>query len=415
MKQVLIGILGLEIDFTTKIEDFIKHNGPKITYTKQPLQNEFFIRSNELLFDKGITDIDLNIHDWNGVPCFFKTGDKSAIPYDIFAASFYFLSRYEEYLPHVKDVHGRFPSEESVAVVNNFIKRPVVDIWAHCFFDALLERFPEIEKKKKQIKHLSLVDVTSSHCFAHKGFVRSISGVLIDIYQLKLRRVFQRFLVVLGFRKDPYDNFEELIVLHKKYNTNSLFFFQLADYSAFDKNVSIFKNKFRFLIKMVADYSKVSLIASYQSLSNIELLKEEKKRLMDIINKPIKKVRLRYNRVNIPETYAELVDAEFTEDYSMGYTHVEGFRAGTCTPFYFYDISHEQQLPIKVYPFAIHDYALLKYDKLNEIEAVVSELKAEVKNVGGDFITIFSNENFGEKKSKKLKRVYLKLIKEFDV
>ena len=61
MKHILTRILGIEILFTTKVEDFIKHNGPKITYTKQPLQNEFFIRSNDLLFEKGINDLQINV------------------------------------------------------------------------------------------------------------------------------------------------------------------------------------------------------------------------------------------------------------------------------------------------------------------------------------------------------------------
>ena len=61
-KQIFGGILGIETVLTTKIEDFIKHSGPKITYTKQPLQNEFFIRSNDLLFEQGINDLDIQVH-----------------------------------------------------------------------------------------------------------------------------------------------------------------------------------------------------------------------------------------------------------------------------------------------------------------------------------------------------------------
>ncbi len=120
MKQVFTKILGIEIGFTTKVEDFIKHTDEKITYTKQPLQNEFFVRSNELLFEQGISDIQIHISEWEGTPCFFPTGDRSIIPFDIFAASFYLLSRYEEYLPHVKDIHGRFSPKDSIAYQNDF-------------------------------------------------------------------------------------------------------------------------------------------------------------------------------------------------------------------------------------------------------------------------------------------------------
>ena len=88
MRQVFTSILGVEVTYTTKVEDFIKHTGPKITYTKQPLQNEFFVRSNDLLFEQGINDIEINIRDWEGIPCFIAAGEQSTIPFDIFSASF---------------------------------------------------------------------------------------------------------------------------------------------------------------------------------------------------------------------------------------------------------------------------------------------------------------------------------------
>ena len=88
-RQIFEGILGIEITFTTKVEDFIKHSGPKLTYSKQPLQSEFFVRSNDLLFEQGINDLDITVSDWDGVPCFFTTGEKSTIPFDIFSASFF--------------------------------------------------------------------------------------------------------------------------------------------------------------------------------------------------------------------------------------------------------------------------------------------------------------------------------------
>jgi len=67
-------LLGIEVAFTTEVSDFIKHEGPKLTYTKQALQNEFFIRSHSLLFEQGINDHSIKVSDWNGVPCFFSCG-----------------------------------------------------------------------------------------------------------------------------------------------------------------------------------------------------------------------------------------------------------------------------------------------------------------------------------------------------
>lgn len=388
-------MLGIEVSFSIKVEDFIKHTGPKITYTKQPLQNEFFIRSNDLLFQQGINAIDINVADWEGIPCFFKSGERSELPYDIFSASFYLLSRYEEYLPHVKDIHGRFPPKESVAYKNGFLRLPVVDIWALRLLNSLKSRFPNLKSKPRKHSFNSLIDVTTSHSYAYRGFVRGTAGFLLDLGTLKIRRVFRRLGVLFG-KNDPYDNFAALIGMHQKYRTKSIFFFQFADYSTYDKNVSPTNNKFRFLIKSMADYSSVSLAASYSSFDNAELLKQEKNRLAAVINRPVNYSRMRYNRVDVPMTYRNLVEAEFTDDYTMGYTHEVGFRTSTCTPFYLYDINLEIQQPIRIHSFAVHDYALTGLKKKEDMLQLITDLSNEVKMVKGEFISIFSNELLGE-------------------
>ena len=39
------------------------------------------------------------------------------------------LSRYEEYLPHIKDEYGRFEAKESLAFKYGFLEIPIVDKW----------------------------------------------------------------------------------------------------------------------------------------------------------------------------------------------------------------------------------------------------------------------------------------------
>ncbi|MBL4905058.1 MAG: hypothetical protein JKZ00_03400, partial [Flavobacteriaceae bacterium] len=90
-KHLFTRILLIPVDFTTVIEEFIAYNGPKMTYSKAPLGNEFFIKSHELLFEQGVNDIEISVFHWNQVPCFFNSGAKSALPFDIFGASFYLI------------------------------------------------------------------------------------------------------------------------------------------------------------------------------------------------------------------------------------------------------------------------------------------------------------------------------------
>ena len=413
MKQICTRVLGIEVSFTTKVEDFIKHSGAKITYTTKPLQNEFFIRSNDLLFEQGVNNFEVKIFEWDGIPCFFSAGERSTIPFDIFSASFYLLSRYEEYLPHVKDNYGRFPAKESLAYQRKFLQLPVVDIWAYKFLEALEKRFPELERKSSSYNYTSIIDVNTSHAFAHRGFVRTVSGLAYDLGSLKLGRVLDRVKVWLNPRKDAYDNFSFLTELHKKNKVKSLFFFQFATYSTFDKNVSPNSNSFRFLIKSIADYSKVALAASYSSFTNFELLIKEKKRLSGVINRPIDACRMRYNRMNLPDTYRTLIDAGFSDDYTMGYTHEPGFRAGTCTPFYFYDMNLEIQQPIRIHPFAFHDYAFIGSGAKDVILRNVDALYQSVKLVNGNFTSIFSNELLGSEHRVDWKDMYADVLKKY--
>ena len=92
-KHLLTRILQIPIDFTSRVEDFVAHNGPKFSYTKVALGKEFFVKSHDLLFQQGVRDVEIHVQRWDRVPCFFLQGAKSDIPFDIFAASFYLISR----------------------------------------------------------------------------------------------------------------------------------------------------------------------------------------------------------------------------------------------------------------------------------------------------------------------------------
>ena len=158
-KHLCKRIIGIEVSFTSKIEDFIAHDSIKMSYAKQPLSKEIFVQSHSLLFEQGLSDIDITVNDWDETKGFFATGERSDLPYDIFAASFYLLSRYEEYLPHVKDDYGRFLATESLAFKEDFLQEPVVDVWAYKLKTILQERFPEFVFPKRQYKIEPIIDI----------------------------------------------------------------------------------------------------------------------------------------------------------------------------------------------------------------------------------------------------------------
>jgi len=412
-KHFFVRILQIPVTFTTEVGEFVAHNGPKITYSKSPLGSEFFIHCHELLFEQGINDIDIHVSNWDEIPCFFPAGEISSIPYDIFAASFYLITRYEEYLPHMQDQHECFPATESLAVKHEFIEEPLIDIWAYKFLAMLKDKFPNYNYPDRTFDLVSTIDVDVAFSFKHKGIVRTIGGFLKDLIYLRFIKLWNRLLTVLNFRADPYNTFQEIINIKKKHKVNTLFFFLIGDYTTFDKNISAANNKFKSLIKSVADYAEIGLKPSYFSIKRVELFKKEKIRLENIINTPIEFSRQHFLRLSIPDTYQNLLDLDMKEDYSMGYPDFVGFRASTCTPFYFYDLDFEIQTPLKISPLTFMDTTLKEHLELSNKESLakILELKATVKQVNGTFISVFHNQTFSENNHwKGWSEIYRKMV-----
>jgi hypothetical protein len=152
-------------------------------------------------------------------------------------------------------------------------------------------------------------------------------------------------------------------------------------------------------------------MSSYEGFDNIETLKKERSRLVDLIKRPVKRVRLRYYRLNIPYSYRSLSDAEFDEDFTMGYSDVIGFRASTCTPFSFYDISYEERLPLKITPFCVCNVAIIK-NKQTDLLPGIFAMKSKVRELNGTFTAIFSNKYLNFEEETNMTILYKELLKD---
>jgi hypothetical protein len=71
-KHICLRILGIEVAFTSEIEEFIAHVGPKISYGKKPLGNELFFQSYGLLEQQGLEAIDVSVKKWGDTFGFFS-------------------------------------------------------------------------------------------------------------------------------------------------------------------------------------------------------------------------------------------------------------------------------------------------------------------------------------------------------
>jgi hypothetical protein len=406
-RHICTHILGVEIKFTSKIEEFVSYDGLKLSYGKQKLGNEFFIQQSGLLSEQGFSDIEVRVSKWEDTFCFFRASKESDLLYDIFAASFYMLSRYEEYLPHVKDEHGRFPSKESLAYKKKFLDQPVVDIWAYKFKEKLCERFENLELPARTYSTKNILAVAEAYKYKKKGIVRSIGASIRDLFSFNFKLFIERFEVLLFLKKDPYDIYDDLITFSRQEKLSWLFMFQLSNFSVRSKNISYNKIKYHALIKSMGDYGKIGLLPGYEALSNIKTLKLEKNRWEGIVNRPLEICLSHYFDINLPDLYNNFDKLEIKEDHSMAFVDLPGFRAGTCSSFLFYDINFERISPLVLHPLAFNSVAFEKFSFF-EVKTRLEKIKEMVMKVEGELSIVFQNSDF--ENSKKEEKI-LQLVK----
>jgi hypothetical protein len=308
------------------------------------------------------------------------------------------ISRYEEYLPHKRDHYNRFIPENSIAFNNDFLQIPLVDHWGELLKERIKEYYPQIKIKRRTYTFLSTIDVDNAYAYKEKGFVRTLGALAHSFVTGRTKDLAVRVNTLLGKQKDPFDRFEEMHQVHQKYQVDSLYFFLLADYGLNDKNVPHTSKKFQTLIKEVADYYNIGIHPSFGSNSNKQALKNEIERLFNITHIDVRASRQHFLKLQFPSTYRNLIEHEITDDYTMGYAAETGFRASTCSSFYFYDLDREQETKLKVHPFCVMDASLRHYLNVdvNEVVEKVNVLVNEVKKVNGAFTMLWHNESLSE-------------------
>jgi len=387
---ILGDILGLSWEVITDKRKLGKH--PVINYSSENITGSFKISPDSLLFETGIAPREIIVNEWKGLPVFFQTSSDSDFPFDIFAASFFLVSRYEEYLEFQPDEYGRFKASSSLAFKNGFLGIPIIDLWAKEMAKAFLKRFQTLAFKRNEYKALLTIDTDQPFAYLGKSLLRSIGGLFRDI-KSNTGNVGDRYRIVARGEKDPFEVFDYIIENIEKSNADVRFFFPVGDHSKYDKNPSWKNDEYRKLIHSIADKYKTGLHPSFYSAGNSALINTEAVRLKTILEKEIILSRFHYIRLFIPQSYRDIYNAGISEDYSMGYPDEPGFRAGIARPYYFYDITDDQQTSLKIIPFQVMDVTLYNYKNLDPVasKAVILKLINETRKVGGLFVSIWHN------------------------
>ncbi len=389
--------MGIDFRLCIDSEAFKNHSGPKINYSDRKFTaEEFHIQNENLLFEQDIKKQSIDCFTVNNNKAFFKTAT-SDFPFDIFAAAFYLISRYEEYLSHEKDSYGRYDCERSLAYKEGFLNLPLINFWIIDLAEKLGKKFPPgalhstVNFQPSTFKFIPTYDIDIAYSYKHKGLLRNAGGFFKS-------PLVERIKALTGASPDPFDCYDLLKELHNQYQLHPIYFFLVAEKNGmYDKNILPYKDAMWKLVRNHAKKYTVGLHPSWQSGDDRSLLKKEKQQLEEMGEQPVSKSRQHYIRFNLPEGYQRLITAGLTDDYSMGYGSINGFRASVAASFSWYDLEKEVQTTLRIHPFCFMD-ANSFYEQRQNTEDTFKELMhylSVCKTVNGTFITIWHNNFLG--------------------
>lgn len=376
---------------TTDENEFVNYSGVKISYSGEHHNGDWFsIPATGLVFEKGIRPVDVLVSEWENCPVLFS-GGQGNIPFDIFSAVFFCLSRYEEYWSFDNDVYGRYPHTESIAFRYDFLHLPLVNIWLTLFSNELKKKYPGLELPRPPFRFQPTYDIDIAWSYRQKGFLRNIGGFLKNPSMERLK-------VLAGSEKDPFDSYDWLDRIHDHYELKPVYFFLVAALrSRYDKNIPPDRPAMKQLIDRHARKYEVGLHPSWSSHEHPALISAELHVLSRITGKQVTHSRQHYIRFQTPGTFRQLIEAGITDEYSMGYGSINGFRASVASPYYWYDIERESKTELIIHPFCYMDANAL-YEQKQDTEISATELRkyyAVCQQHHGELVTVFHNQFMG--------------------
>ena len=389
-------ILGQPVNIINKVEDLpTRTTSPLIVYSDTvKVKGALHILPNGLLFKKGIREYDITMSTWDGEKVFFTT-EGGDIPFDIFSASFYLLSRYEEYLPVKEnfDDKGCFKSEKSLAYKEDFLQIPLVDVWALKLEEKLKSLFSNYTpSQEKRFRFLPIISVNTPYRYRTYSILGNILRLGKKVFERDWSELKKQLRVLLRIDQDPYCNVEKILELHNRNSLRPLFALRISNKQWYKRPIYFAYSTYK---KALCRNYQIALCVSGVASYSATQLKFEQKLLSRIFKTRIVIGVSGVSEYVIPNFYRNLSNSKIKEDFSMSYPDRIGFRNSTCTPFRIYDLNREEYYRIDVHsvPFttwSVKKMGLSKEEIINSAKSMAKKVKA----LKGEFIIASHNDNF---------------------
>ena len=337
---------------------------------------------------------------------------------DIFAACFFMLTRWEEYVNKNRDYHDRFPAYESLAYKQGFLDRPIVNEYVEELKNKLLKLDNNLKFKTHNFNLILTHDVDSLLKYtSFKSGIREIVGAIVKKKDIKLAisNILQKIKVSLGIQKDPFDTFDWLMDKSEALGLKSRFYFMSGGVTKYDNRYKIDESKALEVIEKIKKRGHIiGFHPSYNAYNNFEQFKKEKDLLEKTVGLKITEGREHYLRFEVPTTWQIWEDNGMLVDSSCGYADKEGFRCGTCYEYSVFNILTRKKLNLKERPLIVMEGSFITYQpniKPTEMEKKIKYLINQVKQYNGNFVFLWHNSSFNTAQWQKYQNIYERVLR----
>ncbi len=367
---------------------------------------------------------------WDEVPVLFGEpfaeviGNTLVLNADIVAGTYFLISRYEEILrPGVRDVHGRFPGKESLPYRAGFIDRPIIEEWGAQFRQLLRSNGFNIPEPPRKISKVYL-----THDVDQLVHFRTIRGMLGGVLRgIKRPKEGQRALKSFFGRvsDDPWYTFPFLFKINN--DLRSVLGKDRCETIIFVRSMGMkYEEDKPFPNLLLPDYKyflryckrkavTMGLHASYECGVNPALVETEKQKLEKSIHNKVLYNRNHFMNNREPRHMMELIKAGITDDFSLGYADMAGFRLGTCRAVRFINPETRELTALTLHTLNIMDRTLSdkRYMYMNAHDAYqyCEQLINCVERYNGEISLLWHNNLVEKSPELYHRKLYTELLK----
>lgn len=339
---------------------------------------------------------------------------------DIFASSFFMLTRWEEYADGSRDSHNRFPASESLAYKNGFLRRSVVNEYVEMLWNMLCRLKTGQSRKKREFRTFLTHDVDAPFLYATKGLFAALKQMGGDLLKRKNPgAAFNNFnawskVSTGGTKNDPFNTFDYIMDISEQFGRQSSFLF-IAEccQPVYDGNYSIGHKLLRKLLANIHGRGhEIGLHLSYGSVNNPLQTKKEFNILKTVcceegISQGAWTSRQHFLRWETPATFENLEFAHIDYDSTLSYADAAGFRCGVCYDYTAFNVLKRSSLTLRERPLLVMECTVIDERYMNlgtgeEAFSLIKSIKDTCRGFNGDFTILWHNTRFIEQRERQL-------------